>query len=150
VLPSVPLWRVATDDLRNFHNGRSGIKHPRKLRKSTAKLGAWTWFLFTAHSIAFFGGVVLLAASLWLLHRDHLYRTAQPPGATAQQTGTNFVITGKNSVDEATHKQQMADCRDKIAKSRAGINSRTIKPGETLLFDFYDVASLAPSGPPDL
>jgi hypothetical protein len=122
---------------------RASAAELSKLKKCTDALGAWTWCLFTAQSSVFCGGIVLLAISLWMLHRDHLYPTAQRTGATAQQAGTNFVIIGRYSVDEATHKQQMADCRDKIAKSRAGINSRTIKPGETLLFDSYDVASLS-------
>ena len=122
---------------------RASAAELSKLKKCTDALGAWTWRLFTAQSIAFGIGVLLLAVSLWILRRDQLYPTVQSPKAAAQQSGTNFVIIGKYSVDEVTHKQQMAECRDNIAKSRAGINSVTIKPGETLLFDSDDVASLS-------
>lgn len=113
-----------------------------KLRRRIDALGAWTWCLFTCESVVFAGGILLLAISLWMLHRDQLYPTVQSPKATAQQSGTNFVITGQYTVDEETHKQQMAECRDRIVKSRVGINSGAIKPGENSILDSYDVASL--------
>ena len=52
------------------------------------------------------------------------------------------MITGTYSVNKATHIQQMADCKNKIAQSRAAINSGTIKPGENSLLDSYDLVSL--------
>jgi Ca2+/H+ antiporter len=119
----------------------------KKLGDTNRMLGRRTWLLFRVEAIMFFLGVFVLAVSIWMLQHDHLF-PKEKPRATEQvtlidgRTVEPYVITGKYSVDEATHVEQMADCKEKVATSRNDINSRKLKPGENLLFDSYDVASL--------
>jgi hypothetical protein len=112
-----------------------------KWRKCTKHLGRWTWGLFWAQSFAFMIGVPLLAFSIWTLNRDHLFPVVERVTLNGD-TVAPYVVTGKYSVDEATHHKQMADCKADLTRFVSEINSNQRKPGENLLIDAYDTAFL--------
>jgi hypothetical protein len=113
-----------------------------KWRKCTKQLGRWTWRFFWAQSFAFIVGVPLLAFSIWALNHDRLYPTIERVTLLNGATVTPYVVTGKYSVDEATHEKQMADCKADLTRLVNEINSSQRKPGENLLIDAYDTAFL--------
>ncbi len=114
----------------------------KEWRGRTHTLGTWTWGLFRTQSIAFGLGVIVLASSIWTLNHDHLFTSIEPVKLLNGEIVEPYVITGRYSVNEATHVRQMAECKADIKRFVDEINLNARKPGETLLLDAYDGAFL--------
>jgi ABC-type nickel/cobalt efflux system permease component RcnA len=89
----------------------------KKMRDTNRTLGRRTWLLFRVQAIMFFLSVFVLGVSICMFQYDHLFpkeelRATEHPTLIDGRTVEPYVITGKYSVDEATHVAQMAECKE--------------------------------------